>query len=101
MNALHRQCRPVTGKFSMTVSITDTARGQIEYNLLGQGKPILFIHGGHVTCREEIFQKGLNPMEYCFITPSRPGYGHTPLTNENVWIQLRVNIQDGHLITIL
>jgi len=40
----------------------------------------MFIHGGHVDCRETIFQKGLDQNKFCFITPSRPGYGNTPLT---------------------
>jgi pimeloyl-ACP methyl ester carboxylesterase len=36
-----------------------------------------------VDCRETIFQKGLDPNKFCFITPSRPGYGNTPLTDYN------------------
>ena len=67
----------------MTISFPETAKGKIEYSLLGQGKPILFIHGGHINCRETIFQKGLDPQIFCFITPSRPGYGQTPLTDQN------------------
>ena len=65
----------------MTTSLIETAKGKIEYSLLGQGKPILFVHGGHVNCRETIFQKGLDRDKFCFITPSRPGYGNTPLTD--------------------
>lgn len=61
----------------------ETIKGKIEYSLFGQGKPILFIHGGHVNCRETIFHKGLDSTKYCFITPSRPGYGNTPLTELN------------------
>lgn len=49
----------------------------------GQGIPILIVHGGHVNCRETIFQKGLDPGKFCFITPSRPGYGNTPLMDSN------------------
>ena len=64
----------------MRTSLIETAKGKIEYSLLGQGKAILFVHGGHVNCRETIFQKGLDPNKFCFITPSRPGYGNTPLT---------------------
>lgn len=73
----------VTSKFKMTNSLVETSEGKIEYTLAGQGKPILFIHGGHTNCNEMIFQKGLDPNKFCFITPSRPGYGQTPLTNEN------------------
>ncbi len=67
----------------MAISIIETTKGRIEYSLLGQGKAILFVHGGHVNCRETIFQKGLDPKKFCFITPSRPGYGNTPLTDFN------------------
>lgn len=67
----------------MTISIVDTDKGKIEYSLHGQGKPLLIIHGGHVHCNETIFQKGLDPDKYCFLTPSRPGYGNTPLTDVN------------------
>jgi pimeloyl-ACP methyl ester carboxylesterase len=67
----------------MMISQTATAKGKIEYSLLGQGKIILFVHGGHVNCRETIFQKGLDPEKFCFLTPSRPGYGRTPLTDQN------------------
>ena len=70
-------------KLLMTTSIKETAKGKIEYSLRGQGKAILLVHGGHVDCRETIFQKGLDPNKFCFITPSRPGYGNTPLTELN------------------
>lgn len=67
----------------MTVTEIETLKGKIEYSFQGQGKPILFIHGGHVNCRETIFQKGIDSEAFCFITPSRPGYGRTPLTDQN------------------
>lgn len=67
----------------MTTSIIETVKGKIEYSMLGQGKVILIVHGGHVNCKETIFQKGLDTNKFCFITPSRPGYGDTPLTEFN------------------
>lgn len=67
----------------MNISQIETAKGKIEYSLHGQGKTMLIVHGGHVNCRETIFQKGLDPNKFCFITPSRPGYGNTPLTRSN------------------
>jgi len=67
-------------RLTVMISLVETLKGKIEYNLLGQGRPILFIHGGHVNCKETIFQKGLDLNNYCFITPSRPGYGETPLS---------------------
>ena len=67
----------------MTTFQIETSRGKIEYNLLGNGKPILIVVGGHTNCRETIFHKGLDPNKFCFLTPSRPGYGLTPLTDQN------------------
>ncbi len=67
----------------MTTSQIETSKGKIEYNLLGIGKPILIVVGGHTNCRETIFHKGLDSNKFCFLTPSRPGYGLTPLTDQN------------------
>src|SRR4051812_48135252 len=67
----------------MTPIQTKTSRGIIEYTLFGKGIPMLIVVGGHTNCSETIFRKGLNADTYCFITPSRPGYGLTPLTGEN------------------
>ena len=67
----------------MTTSQIKTSKGEIEYTLLGIGKPILIVVGGHTNCKETIFHKGLDPNKFCFITPSRPGYGLTPLTDQN------------------
>lgn len=61
----------------------ETAKGKIEYTILGRGIPILVVVGGHTNCKETIFHKGLDPNKFCFITPSRPGYGLTPLTDQN------------------
>lgn len=67
----------------MPISIFETTLGPIEVRLVGKGRPLLFIHGGHVDCRETIFQKGLDPGMFQFICPSRPGYGQTPLSRVN------------------
>ncbi|QNL52178.1 alpha/beta hydrolase [Olivibacter sp. SDN3] len=67
----------------MATSVIKTDKGMIEFTLRGRGKAVLIIPGGHIDCRETIFQKGLDPNNYCFITPSRPGYGKTPLTDFN------------------
>jgi len=67
----------------MTTLKINTPKGEIEYSTIWQGKVILIIHGGHVNCKERIFQKGLDAKRFCFITPSRPGYGQTPLTKFN------------------
>ncbi|TWL43763.1 hypothetical protein CHCC15543_1441 [Bacillus licheniformis] len=43
----------------------------IEYSRVGEGKPILVMHGGHSNCREEFESR------FSIITPSRAGYGRT------------------------
>lgn len=63
----------------MKIEIINTDKGQIEYSLTGKGIPILFLHGGHSNCQETLFHKGFNTNKYQLITPSRPGYGNTPL----------------------
>lgn len=57
----------------------NTDLGQIEYSIQGEGIPVLFFHGGHSNCSETLFQNGWDLSKYMIITPSRPGYGNTPL----------------------
>ncbi|MET3287479.1 UNVERIFIED_CONTAM: pimeloyl-ACP methyl ester carboxylesterase [Brevibacillus sp. OAP136] len=55
-----------------------TADGfKVEYSIVGQGEPILVMHGGHSNCHEEFGYKDLVSNGYSIITPSRPGYGKT------------------------
>ncbi|MFS4467559.1 alpha/beta fold hydrolase [Maribacter sp. 2210JD10-5] len=61
------------------IHIKNTALGKIEYSIQGNGQPILFLHGGHSNCKEFLIHKGFDPKDFCLITPSRPGYGNTPL----------------------
>lgn len=49
----------------------------LEYSVVGQGEPILIMHGGHSNCNEELGYKELTGRGYSVITPSRPGYGQT------------------------
>jgi pimeloyl-ACP methyl ester carboxylesterase len=42
---------------------------------------VLFVHGGHSNCRETLFHKGFDHEKFRLITPTRPGYGDTPLNN--------------------
>ncbi|MDX9772687.1 MAG: alpha/beta hydrolase [Bacteroidales bacterium] len=63
----------------MEIKIIDTDKGRIEYSIVGKGTPVLFLHGGHSNCRETLFHKGFDTSKYQLITPSRPGYGNTPL----------------------
>jgi pimeloyl-ACP methyl ester carboxylesterase len=65
----------------MKIETIKTDKGEIEYSIVGEGTPVLFIHGGHSNCRETLFHKGFDKRKYKLITPSRPGYGNTPLDN--------------------
>lgn len=66
----------------MTSQLISTRLGDIEYNSIGNGIPIVFIHGGHSNCYETLSHKGFDLTKFQLITPSRPGYGRTPL-NDN------------------
>jgi len=66
----------------MDIKIIKTELGEIEYSTTGNGKPVLFIHGGHSNCNETLWHKGFDLKKFQLITPSRPGYGNTPL-NDN------------------
>lgn len=69
----------------MKIDQVETDLGKIEFCSVGKGTPIIFIHGGHSNCREVLSHKGINLEEFHLITPSRPGYGSTPLgDNKNV-----------------
>ncbi|SER70265.1 alpha/beta fold hydrolase [Salisediminibacterium halotolerans] len=49
----------------------------IEYTVSGEGEPVLMLHGGHSSCREELGVGWLVEAGYKVIVPSRPGYGRT------------------------
>jgi pimeloyl-ACP methyl ester carboxylesterase len=63
----------------MINKVINTKLGDIEYRSIGKGIPILFIHGGHSNCNETLCLKGFHLEKFQLITPSRPGYGKTPL----------------------
>ena len=63
--------------------IIETPLGKIEYSQIGRGLPVIFVHGGHANCNETIFQQGYDLEKYQLITPSRPGYGNTPVNGCN------------------
>ncbi len=49
----------------------------IEFSVIGQGEPILIMHGGHSSCYEEFGYATLVKNGFSIITPSRAGYGRT------------------------
>jgi len=66
----------------MNCRILHTRLGIIEFSSIGKGESILFIHGGHSNCHETLCHKGIDSEFHTLITPSRPGYGKTPLDNK-------------------
>lgn len=63
----------------MNCKVINTRPGAIEYCSIGKGIPVLMIHGGHSNCNETLCHKGFDLETFQLITPSRPGYGKTPL----------------------
>ncbi|MBN2613693.1 MAG: alpha/beta hydrolase [Bacteroidales bacterium] len=61
----------------MKPQIIKNETGTIEYILEGEGKTVLFIHGGNDDCRTEFKQQHLIENGYQVLAPSRPGYGNT------------------------
>lgn len=60
----------------------ETKIGRIDYSICGEGTPVLFVHGGHSNSKEVLAHKGFDLGKYRLLTPSRPGYGQTPLMAE-------------------
>ncbi|HEV8480486.1 MAG TPA: alpha/beta fold hydrolase, partial [Candidatus Eisenbacteria bacterium] len=61
--------------------LIETARGPVEYDDVGQGTPVLFVHGapgGYDQAR--IVSDHYELSDFRLIGPSRPGYLRTPLT---------------------
>jgi pimeloyl-ACP methyl ester carboxylesterase len=60
--------------------IAHTSRGPIEYTLVGSGPVILVCHGTSSNCFSIDGSDPLVNAGYSVLTPSRPGYGRTPLS---------------------
>lgn len=66
-------------KMKVESRIAQTSHGPIEYTLLGNGPVILVCHGTSSNC---FSVEGCDPLVeagFAVLTPSRPGYGRTPL----------------------
>lgn len=59
--------------------IAQTACGPIEYTLLGKGPVVLVCHGTSSDCFSVEVSASLLEAGFAVLTPSRPGYGRTPL----------------------
>jgi pimeloyl-ACP methyl ester carboxylesterase len=63
----------------MDNKIAQTVKGPIEYTLLGNGPVILACHGTSSDCFTKDGYEPLLSAGFSILTPSRPGYGRTPL----------------------
>jgi pimeloyl-ACP methyl ester carboxylesterase len=59
--------------------IARTSCGSIEYTLMGKGPVILVCHGTSSDCFSVELSASLLEAGFAVLTPSRPGYGRTPL----------------------
>jgi len=48
----------------MKIETINIKNRQVEYSTIGNGKPILFLHGGHSNCRETLFHKGFDTRKF-------------------------------------
>jgi pimeloyl-ACP methyl ester carboxylesterase len=63
----------------MKSQITHTSKGPIEYTLQGSGPLVLVCHGTSSNCFASELADPLVEAGFSVLTPSRPGYGRTPL----------------------
>ena len=63
----------------MKSQIARTPKGPIEYTLQGSGPVVLMIHGTSSDCYSTELAEPLVKAGLSVLTPSRPGYGRTPL----------------------
>jgi pimeloyl-ACP methyl ester carboxylesterase len=63
----------------MNSQIAQTSKGIIEYTLLGKGPVVLVCHGTSSNCFSTAESQPLAAAGFSVLTPSRPGYGRTPL----------------------
>jgi pimeloyl-ACP methyl ester carboxylesterase len=64
----------------MKSQIAQTSKGPIEYTLLGSGPVVLACHGTSSNCFSTDTSSPLVEAGFSVLTPSRPGYGRTPLS---------------------
>ena len=64
----------------MNSKIVETLKGPVEYTLFGNGPLVLVCHGTSSNCFSTELAGPLVQGGFSVLTPSRPGYGRTPLT---------------------
>jgi pimeloyl-ACP methyl ester carboxylesterase len=63
----------------MKSQIARTTRGPVEYTFLGSGPVVLVCHGTSSNCYSTDMSEVFVKAGFSVLTPSRPGYGQTPL----------------------
>lgn len=63
----------------MKSQIAQTSKGLVEYTLSGSGPVVLVLHGTSQNCFSTTLSAPLVEAGFSVLTPSRPGYGRTPL----------------------
>jgi pimeloyl-ACP methyl ester carboxylesterase len=63
----------------MKSQMAHTSKGLIEYTLMGSGPLVLVCHGTSSNCFSTAMSAPLAEAGFNVLTPSRPGYGRTPL----------------------
>ncbi len=64
----------------MKSEIAHTSAGAIEYTLRGSGPTVLVCHGTSSDCFSREVTQPLVEAGFQVLTPSRPGYGRTPMS---------------------
>jgi 2-hydroxy-6-oxonona-2,4-dienedioate hydrolase len=81
-----REIRAAMERVSLGGNVVDTACGPIHFADVGQGKPLLLVHGAGGGFDQVLMiakQNGISEWDYRIIAPSRFGYLQTPLTSED------------------
>jgi pimeloyl-ACP methyl ester carboxylesterase len=65
----------------MRSEIAQTSAGPVEYTMRGEGPVVLACHGTSSDCFSTEGSRPLVDAGFRVLTPSRPGYGRTPLVN--------------------
>jgi len=72
----------LAARLASGATLVDTARGPVEYADVGEGAPILFVHGAPGGYdQSQVVAQHYELSGYRLIGPSRPGYLRTPITS--------------------
>jgi len=76
-----REKEAAVARLRLGSKIFQSPTGALEYQVVGQGTPVLSIHGGGGGYDQGMLSaQGLDPARYQIVAFSRPGYKRTPLS---------------------